>query len=159
MQIHRFNKSLIAKLGVVTAKQNRWSFIVVLFASVFLTALHILQIFSMRYIAVVAPRPCPPFHCFLRPLQGGRFLYLQCWRFIRIPTYLPRVPRRRFGLTSTTIISFFKLIIRFSIFFLIFSLFTHFFSIEIDIESITTENEPLKVWITDHASDHRLSLL
>ena len=69
---------------------SRCSSIVALFASVFLTAWHILQIFSMRYIAVVAPRPCPPFHCFLRPLQGGRFLYHQCWRFIRIPTYLPR---------------------------------------------------------------------
>ena len=68
---------------------SRCSFIVALFDSAFLTALHILMIFSMRYIAVVAPRPCPPFHCFLRPLQGGRFLYLQCWRFIRIPTYLP----------------------------------------------------------------------
>ena len=68
---------------------SRCSFIVALFDSAFLRALHILQIFSMRYIAVVAPRPCPPFHCFLRPLQGGRFLYLQCWRFIRIPTYLP----------------------------------------------------------------------
>ena len=40
---------------------------------------------------------------------------------------------------SGAISSFFKLILRFSIFSFLFSLFIHFFSIEIDIESITTE--------------------